>query len=634
MIKPGEIPQFAGDLDLLSKAAKKLTSCGPDIKDTGSDVHTTFQSISDSYIAPEAWELLAATKPVQTKAKSFGDDVGSVGGYLATYVEDMRPIASELSTLKTDAKDFVDKVEDDDDWHEDEGKVNEHNDLLTGVNAQVLKMMEVERTCANAIEKLFGGRQWHAGDSDDPDAYGPTDIPDNAETPWGAPEEYDAPWYEDAWNGTVSFVKGLVVDGLGGLVVGVLTLVPVLPLLGTFGVPGLPDWSDFGNAWKGLGLTVAAAALWGNGLGLPLTIADQNGMLPDWASDALGSVNDAGLNFLKGMVAWDTWGEDPARAAGASVFNIGTLFVPAPKGLSGLKGGSLVDDLADAGSLADDAAKTGGLTDDLAKSGSLADDLAKTGNAADGLASVDDIAKSLKDDLATPGLQGLDDVGDLADDLAKPADDAVPPSVGDDAVPPGTGDDAIPPGTGDDAVPPGLGDDAAKPADDATLPPDEVPPARTAEDGPAMPTKEMDPEYVKWDKEHGVEYLSKAQLEAHRLVVHDGKLYKSNGQLFDTAAGKSHWGAGESRAIFVMDKHGNLYASNHHAVGQFHHSSFLGGKPVAGAGELMVTNGKLKFISDQSGHYRPPPQAMQQVIDALEDAGMNVDDVKRGSWGD
>ncbi|MQA81051.1 MAG: hypothetical protein GEV10_21640 [Streptosporangiales bacterium] len=482
MIKPGEIPQFSGDLDSLSKAATKLTSCGPDIEDTGSGVHTTFQSISASYIAPEAWELLAATKPVQTRAESFGGDVGSVGGYLATYVEDMRPIATELSTLKTDAQDFVDRVEGDDDWQGDEDKVNEHNGLLTGVNDQVLKMMEVERTCANAIEALFGGRQWHAGDADDPDAYGPTDIPDNAETPWGTPEEYDAPWYEDAWNGAVSFVKGVVVDGLGGLVVGVLTLVPVLPLLGTFGVPGLPDWSDFGNAWKGLGLTVAAAAVWGSGLGTGLMIADQAGWLPDWASDSFGAVNDAGLNFLKGMVAWDMWSEDPARASGAAIFNIATIFVPGPKGLSGLKGGSLVDDAARAGSLADDAARAGGLTDDLARSGSLADDLARTGNAADGLASVDDIAKSLKEDLATPGLQGLDDVGSLADDLVPPADDVVPPGIaddgvppgaGDDAVPPGTGDDAVPPGTGDDAVPPGAGDDAAKPGDDATKPGDD-----------------------------------------------------------------------------------------------------------------------------------------------------------------
>ncbi|WP_218581945.1 hypothetical protein, partial [Nocardia cyriacigeorgica] len=55
-----------------------------------------------------------------------------------------------------------------------------------------------------------------------------------------------------------------------------------------------------------------------------------------------------------------------------------------------------------------------------------------------------------------------------------------------------------------------------------------------------------------------------------------------------------------------MDNQGNLYASLHHAPGQFHHSSFLAGGPVAGAGELEVIDGVLQLVTDSSGHYRPP----------------------------
>lgn len=82
-----------------------------------------------------------------------------------------------------------------------------------------------------------------------------------------------------------------------------------------------------------------------------------------------------------------------------------------------------------------------------------------------------------------------------------------------------------------------------------------------------------------------------------------------------------------------MDRHGDLYASNNHEVGKFHHSSFLAGGPVAGAGELNVVDGRLKFVSDQSGHYKPDPEYLQQVVDNLKKAGIDFGDVEFGSWG-
>lgn len=53
-----------------------------------------------------------------------------------------------------------------------------------------------------------------------------------------------------------------------------------------------------------------------------------------------------------------------------------------------------------------------------------------------------------------------------------------------------------------------------------------------------------------------------------------------------------------------MDGNGNLYASPDQKVGHTHHSSFLGGDPVAGAGEIEVRDGKLVAMTYQSGHYR------------------------------
>ena len=46
----------------------------------------------------------------------------------------------------------------------------------------------------------------------------------------------------------------------------------------------------------------------------------------------------------------------------------------------------------------------------------------------------------------------------------------------------------------------------------------------------------------------------------------------------------------------------------------FHHSSFLGGEPVAAAGEIKVVAGRLESISNNSGHYMPEPGYLIQLF--------------------
>ena len=70
-------------------------------------------------------------------------------------------------------------------------------------------------------------------------------------------------------------------------------------------------------------------------------------------------------------------------------------------------------------------------------------------------------------------------------------------------------------------------------------------------------------------------------------------------------------------AMFVMDAHGDFYASNFQEVRVFHHSSLVAGGEVAAAGELEVINGKLEFINDRSGHYRGTPEFTEQALDRL-----------------
>jgi hypothetical protein len=137
-------------------------------------------------------------------------------------------------------------------------------------------------------------------------------------------------------------------------------------------------------------------------------------------------------------------------------------------------------------------------------------------------------------------------------------------------------------------------------------------------------TKKMADGMAKWDKDNGVKHLSNDELAAKKLEIRDGKIYDSKGNLYDTSSAESlHSGKGS--AIFVMDEQGNLYSETKHSYGEFHHSSFLSGEPVAAAGEIQVSRGVLIDIYGKSGHYQPPAAFLDQAVNQLRTSGVNTD---------
>ncbi|MBC5766539.1 hypothetical protein [Ramlibacter albus] len=59
---------------------------------------------------------------------------------------------------------------------------------------------------------------------------------------------------------------------------------------------------------------------------------------------------------------------------------------------------------------------------------------------------------------------------------------------------------------------------------------------------------------------------------------------------------------GKNYAIWVCSA-GGIFYSDSHAVGEFHHSTFLAGGRVMGAGEWVVTAGKVLLVTHKTGHY-------------------------------
>lgn len=73
--------------------------------------------------------------------------------------------------------------------------------------------------------------------------------------------------------------------------------------------------------------------------------------------------------------------------------------------------------------------------------------------------------------------------------------------------------------------------------------------------------------------------------------------------------------------IYVLDARGSFFAMD--TAYRRRHSTLLAGQAVAGAGEWRVQDGQLKWISQNSGHYRPNIWQMLQVVHQLDKLGIN-----------
>lgn len=125
---------------------------------------------------------------------------------------------------------------------------------------------------------------------------------------------------------------------------------------------------------------------------------------------------------------------------------------------------------------------------------------------------------------------------------------------------------------------------------------------------------------------NGVLYLDKHDASAYHLVnIKKGKLYLGD-QLLDSSDAlelgpHDSKPVSSKRAIYVISQDGKLYVSKYSFAGKFHHSSFLAGAPVISAGMMVVENGVIKSINDQSGHYLPAACNFKNGIRVLIEQG-------------
>ncbi|MEV3928294.1 hypothetical protein [Streptomyces sp. NPDC049944] len=304
------IPVFTGNLATLDVKVTELTSAGETIATTTGDVHSSFGGLHAFYQAPEADQLFATTKPVVTSGQTLKSDLKAIASALSTYSDTVHPLVEKLKEIKRDAGAFLVKINADDKWREDGDLIEENNHRRDEIVETLVAFQEAETACYNKITALVclvpltkndgsGGKNQYGFDAET--------LKHAEGLPWGDPLVESTPGWQ-VWEHAWDFTKGFFVDGVWGTIKGLGTLV------------GFDGFEAAGQAWKGLAQLATGVAI-----SLSPVVAVQywtakDEDLPTWLRESRTAVKETG----KALIAYDQWGDNPSRAAGAVTFNVVT----------------------------------------------------------------------------------------------------------------------------------------------------------------------------------------------------------------------------------------------------------------------------------------------------------------------
>jgi hypothetical protein len=103
---------------------------------------------------------------------------------------------------------------------------------------------------------------------------------------------------------------------------------------------------------------------------------------------------------------------------------------------------------------------------------------------------------------------------------------------------------------------------------------------------------------------------------------------------FNTKDGKGKRGERFNSYAYVWEREGTLLAGKHEG-NRVHHSSFMAGESVRCAGMIAVNDaGKVTFVSNNSGHYRPTKAQLIDFVKWLNQRGVMADNALVGVEGE
>ena len=123
------------------------------------------------------------------------------------------------------------------------------------------------------------------------------------------------------------------------------------------------------------------------------------------------------------------------------------------------------------------------------------------------------------------------------------------------------------------------------------------------------------------DKDVGILYLDEEERKQYELYIKNGDFSYEN-----TALDATH------HLLFGLDNNNAFYGKlgfewKDYGRGYFGHGSFKGGGYLKAAGELIIINGKLRYITSNSGHYLPKNRHMRMALYQLLKRGVDLSEV-------
>jgi len=127
-------------------------------------------------------------------------------------------------------------------------------------------------------------------------------------------------------------------------------------------------------------------------------------------------------------------------------------------------------------------------------------------------------------------------------------------------------------------------------------------------------------------KTERVKYCDENERKDYVVTIAAGVVSDASGNKYHTGTKETHF-SGKGWAIYVVGLDNTFY-SNSHLVNVFHHSSFLSGGPVQGAGEIAVNAGKVVAVTNKTGHYTAGAAELTRTLFLLHRGGVNLDEIK------
>ena len=123
-----------------------------------------------------------------------------------------------------------------------------------------------------------------------------------------------------------------------------------------------------------------------------------------------------------------------------------------------------------------------------------------------------------------------------------------------------------------------------------------------------------------------VDFLKRAERMRFLAIPDDGLLIDMQGKPINAPNPPVPYG----QFMYAIDSYGNLFTKDPGVVNKadnveyFNHSSFNAGKDVISAGMLVIRDGLLLQIDNNSGHYKPTRSNLHEAVRLLEEEGLKL----------